>query len=335
MIDVKSKASNITMMEASRMAIRNAMLLDESVFCLGEDIGDEQGGGVFKVTKGLSTEFGDARVRTTPIAEQGIIGAAIGASIVGMRPVAEIMLMNFFAVAMDQIVNHAAKLRYMSGGQTNVPITIRTATGAGRGTAAQHSDMLEAWFAHTPGLKVVMASSPAETVGLLQSCIFDDDPCIFIEKKERYSMRGPAPVEVNTRIPLGQANIVRAGSDVTLIGYGGAVSDCVAAAEQLASDGINAEVIDLRTIAPWDEKTVLESVARTSRAVVVHEAVRGFGTGAEISSRIHEELFTDLSNPVRRVASKDTPVPFASSLEQAYLYSIEDIVSSVQSMSHS
>lgn len=313
------------MADASRVAIREAMLADPTVFVLGEDIGDANGGGTFKVTKGLSTEFGVDRVRTTPISEQAIIGSAIGAAIAGMRPVAEIMLMNFMTVAMDQITNHAAKLRYMSGGQTNVPITIRMATGAGRGTAAQHSDMLEAWLAHTPGLKVVMASSPAETVGLLSSAIFDDDPVIFIEKKERYGVRGEAP-EPGHRIPLGVANIVRPGSDLTLIGYGGAVSDMQAAADQLAEDGVQAEIIDLRTISPWDHTTVLESVAKTNRAVVVHEAVRQFGTGAEISSTIHEELFGQLAGPVARVASKNVPVPFARSLEDAYIYQVADIV---------
>lgn len=322
------------MADASRIAIREAMLADPTVFVLGEDIGDQNGGGTFKVTKGLSTEFGAQRVRTTPISEQAIIGTAIGAAIAGMRPVAEIMLMNFMTVAMDQITNHAAKLRYMSGGQTNVPLTIRTATGAGRGTGAQHSDMLEAWFAHTPGLKVVMASSPAETVGLLSSCIFDDDPCIFIEKKERYGVRGAAP-EPGYRIPLGVANAVRPGSDITLIGYGGAVSDMVAAADQMAQEGVQAEVIDLRTISPWDQATVLASVARTRRAVVVHEAVQQFGVGAEISSRIHEELFGELAGPVARVASKNVPVPFARSLEDAYVYQVVDIVEAARRLTQS
>ena len=204
----------VTFGEACRLALEEAMEADPSVFILGEDIGDAETGGTFKVTKGLSTRFGTDRVRTTPISEQAIIGAAIGAAIAGMRPVAEIMLMNFITVAMDQIVNHAAKLRFMSGGMTSVPITIRTATGAGRGTGAQHSDMLEAWFAHTPGLKVVMPSSPAEARGLLLSCIFDDDPCIFVEKKEIYGMRGEIG-EPGERIPLGQARVARRGKHVT------------------------------------------------------------------------------------------------------------------------
>ena len=300
----------VTFGEACRLALAEAMEADPSVFILGEDIGDAETGGTFKVTKGLSTRFGTERVRTTPISEQAIIGAAIGAAIAGMRPVAEIMLMNFTTVAMDQIVNHAAKLRFMSGGMTSVPITIRTATGAGRGTGAQHSDMLEAWFAHTPGLKVVMPSSPAEAKGLLLSCIFDDDPCIFVEKKEIYGMRGELG-EPGERIPLGQARVARRGEHATVIAYGGAVGESLAVAAQLAQEGIEAEVIDLRTISPWDRDTVLSSVARTKRAVVVHEAVRQFGVGAEISATIAEELFGDLAAPVRRVASKNLPVPFS------------------------
>ncbi|HEX3678648.1 MAG TPA: alpha-ketoacid dehydrogenase subunit beta [Galbitalea sp.] len=310
--------------EACRRALQEAMRVDPDVFLLGEDIGDAEGGGTFKVTKGLSTEFGIDRVRTTPISEQAIVGAAIGAAIAGKRPVAEIMLMNFVTVAMDQIVNHAAKLRFMSGGATSVPITIRTATGAGRGTGAQHSDMLEAWFAHVPGLKVVVPSSPAEAKGLLLSCIFDDDPCIFVEKKEMYGVRQEVPLG-DVRIPLSEAAIARQGTDVTIVAYGGAVSESLLAASKLAGDGIEAEVIDLRTVSPWDKQTVLRSVARTRGAVVVHEAVRQFGVGAEISATIHEELFGDLRAPVQRVASKNLPVPFAPTLEKAYLYSRDDI----------
>jgi acetoin:2,6-dichlorophenolindophenol oxidoreductase subunit beta len=326
-----AKTARLTMVEACRAAIREAMLEDESVFILGEDIGDAETGGTFKVTKGLSTEFGTERVRTTPISEQAIVGAAIGAAIAGMRPIAEIMLMNFTTVAMDQIVNHAAKLRYMSGGATSVPITIRTATGAGLGTGAQHSDMLEAWFAHVPGLKVVMPSSPAEAKGLLLSSIFDDDPVVFVEKKEMYGTRGEVP-EPGVRIPLGQANVARTGRDITIVGYGGAVPQSLKAAEALAADGIEAEVVDLRTISPWDRATVLESVARTKGAVVVHEAVRQFGVGAEVSSVIHEELFGELTAPVQRVASGNLPVPFSRPLETAFLYSVDDITRAVRTV---
>lgn len=327
----EAPAKKVTIVEAVRSALEEAMELDPTVFVLGEDIGDAEGGGTFKVTKGLSTQFGTDRIRTTPISEQAIVGAAIGAAIAGMRPVAEIMLMNFVTVAMDQLVNHAAKLRFMSGGETGVPITVRMATGAGRGTGAQHSDMLEAWFAHVPGLKVVMPSSPAEAKGLLLSCIFDDDPCVFVEKKEIYGMRGPL-LPPGERIPLSTAGIARAGKDVTIVAYGGAVAESLAVAEAIAADGVEAEVIDLRTISPWDRDTVLGSVARTKRAVVVHEAVRQFGVGAEISSVVHEELFGDLHAPVQRVASKNLPVPFSPPLEKAFLYNRDDITEAIRTV---
>jgi pyruvate dehydrogenase E1 component beta subunit len=315
-----TEVQTMTFAEATRQALNDAMEDDPTVFCLGEDIGDRQGGGTFKATAGLSTRFGEARVRTTPISEQAIIGAAIGAANVGMRPVAEIMLMNFISVCMDQLVNHAAKMRFMSGGQATVPMTVRTATGAGGGFGAQHSDMLEAWLAHTPGLKVVVPSTPADAYGLLTSCIFDDDPCIVIENTLLYfqGATGEAPPRGH-RVPLGQANVVRAGSDLTVVTYGKPLGDVLALADDLAREGTNLEVIDLRSIAPWDETTVLNSVARTRRAVIVHEAVQRFGVGAEVSSRITEELFSDLAAPVRRVGALHCPVPFSAPLEQAYL----------------
>jgi pyruvate/2-oxoglutarate/acetoin dehydrogenase E1 component len=309
----------ITFTDAFRIALDESMASDPSVLLLGEDIGDEEGGGVFKVTKGLSTKYGSARVRTTPISEQAILGAAVGAALAGMRPVAEIMLMNFITVAMDQIVNHAAKLRFMSGGQTSVPITIRTRTGAGGGTAGQHSDTLEAWFAHVAGVKVVVPSSPAEAVGLLSSCIFDDDPCLFIEDGMTRTQTGPKP-PAGYRIPLGKANIVRTGSDISVVSYGRPIKDALEIAERLAPEGISVEVVDLRTVSPMDTETVLRSVAKTRRAVVVHEAPRSFGVGAEVAARIQEHLFSDLKAPVLRVASRDVTVPFAKVLEQEYLY---------------
>jgi pyruvate/2-oxoglutarate/acetoin dehydrogenase E1 component len=220
--------------DAYRMALDEALESDPSVLLLGEDIGDKEGGGVFKVTKGLSTKYGAHRVRTTPISEQAILGAAVGAALAGMRPVAEIMLMNFITVAMDQIVNHAAKLRFMSGGQTGVPITIRTRTGAGAGTAGQHSDMLEAWFAHVAGIKVVVPSTPADAKGLLSSCIFDDDPCLFIEDGLTRALTGPAPPPGH-RVPLGKAHVARSGSDVSVIGYGRPLRDTLVIAERLGA----------------------------------------------------------------------------------------------------
>jgi pyruvate/2-oxoglutarate/acetoin dehydrogenase E1 component len=310
--------SKVNTIQAVNMALDEAMALDPNVILLGEDIADEQEGGIVGVTKGLSAKHGKARVRSTPISEQAIIGAAIGAAMVGMRPVAEIMLMNFTTVAMDMIVNHAAKLRFMSGGQTQVPITIRTMTGAGFGTGGQHADYLEAWFAHTAGLKVVAPSSPAEAYGLMLSCIFDDDPCLFIENMPSYWNPGEAPVP-GQRIPLGKARIVREGADVTVISYSRILQDCAQVAERLAKEGISVELVDLRTISPLDEATLLQSVGKTRRAVVVHEAVRPFGVGAEIAAMLHERLFGRLKAPVQRVGAPHCPVPFSKPLEQAFL----------------
>lgn len=325
----KPRARKMNFAQAINLAMDEAMANDRRVILMGEDIADDQGGGVFAATKGLSAKYGVERVRSTPIAEQAIVGAAVGAALVGYRPVAEIMLMNFITVAMDQIVNHAAKLRFMSGGQTTVPLTIRTATGAGVGFGGQHSDMLEAWFAHVPGLKVVTASNPADAKGLLLSCIEDDDPCIFIESTASYGVSG-LPPEPGYRVPLGQAAIARPGSDVTVIGYGTAIRQALSAAETLAADGISVEVLDLRTIAPFDEAAVLESVGRTGRAVVVHEAVRKFGVGAEVSAVIHEALFDVLKAPVGRVGSAYSPVPFSPVLEKAFLYGVDDILTAVK-----
>jgi pyruvate dehydrogenase E1 component beta subunit len=311
------------------MALDEALESDPSVLLLGEDIGDKEGGGVFKVTKGLSTKYGAHRVRTTPISEQAILGAAVGAALAGMRPVAEIMLMNFVTVAMDQIVNHAAKLRFMSGGQTGVPITIRTRTGAGAGTAGQHSDMLEAWFAHVAGMKVVVPSTPADAKGLLSSCIFDDDPCLFIEDGLTRALTGPAPPPGH-RVPLGKAHVARSGSDVSVIGYGRPLRDTLVIAERLAQEGIQVEVVDLRTVSPLDTDGVLKSVAKTRRAVVVHEAPRSFGVGAEVAARIQEHLYGQLAAPVLRVASRDVTVPFAKVLETEYLYKPTEIESAIR-----
>ena len=320
----------ISFTQAINQALDEAMAADPNVILLGEDVADEQGGGVFKASAGLSTKHGVARVRSTPISEQAIMGAAVGAAITGMRPVAEIMFMNFLTVCMDQIVNHAAKLRFMSCGRTSVPLTIRCGTGAGVGFGGQHSDMLEAWFAHVPGMKVVTASNPADAKGLLLSAIEDDDPTLFIENVAMYAAQG-APPAPGYRVPLGKAAVRRTGDDVTLITYGRPVLAADAIAERLAAEGIGVEVIDLRTIAPFDEETVLTSVAKTGRAVVLHEAVKAFGVGAEISSRIHEELFGQLKAPVRRVGSKYAPVPFSPPLEQAFLYSDDEITQAIRS----
>jgi pyruvate/2-oxoglutarate/acetoin dehydrogenase E1 component len=314
----KLESKPISTIRAVNMALDEALATDPNVILLGEDIGDEEDGGVVGVTKGLSTKYGKTRVRTTPISEQAIIGAAIGAAIVGMRPVAEIMLMNFTTVAMDMIVNHAAKLRFMSGGQTHVPLTIRTMTGAGFGTGGQHADYLEAWFAHTPGIKIVAPSSPADAYGLMLSCIFDDDPCLFIENMPTYWNPGPAP-QPGVRIPLGKANVLRQGSDVTVISYSRTMSDCAAVAEKLGTEDISVELIDLRTVSPLDMETVLRSVAKTRRAVIVHEAVKPYGVGAEIAARLNEELFGQLKAPVGRVGAYFSPVPFSKALELEFV----------------
>lgn len=306
------------MLEAVHDALDVALGLDPEVFELGEDIQDPKGGG-FGVHKGLEAKYGSDRVRCTPISEQAIMGAAIGAAMAGMRPVAEIMLMNFISVAADQLFNHAAKLRYMSGGATPIPLTVRTTTGAGAGFGAQHSEMLEATLVHTPGLKVAIPSTAADAKGLLLSAIFDDDPVVIVEMSSLYfAVRDEVP-EGDYRVPLGKARIAREGTDLTLITYGRQVLDCLAEAEKFAGEGISVEVIDLRTLQPLDTDTVFTSVSKTRRAVVVHEAVTRGGFGAELSAQIHSELFGELAAPVARVGGANTPVPYASSLEQSFL----------------
>jgi acetoin:2,6-dichlorophenolindophenol oxidoreductase subunit beta len=321
-------SNQINTIQALNWALDDAMAADENVVIFGEEIADPEGGGIMKVSAGLSTKYG-ARVRSTPISEMGFTGAAVGAAIAGIRPVIEIMLMNFVAVCMDQITNHAAKLRFMSGGQTHVPLVIRTMTGSGFQTGGQHADFLEAWFCHTPGIKVVMPSNPADAYGLLRAAIEDEDPVIFVEHLASYWNPGPAP-ERGQLIPLGKAKIVKPGKDVTLIGYSRSMLDIPVVASKLSAEGVDCEVIDLRTVSPLDMDTLLTSVKKTGRAVIVHEAVRSFGVGAEVSARIHESLFRELKAPVQRVASQDSPVPFAKQLETAFLYSHEDIAQAVR-----
>ncbi len=311
------------------MALFEAMEADPTVLVLGEDVADREGGGVLGATKGLSERFGSLRVRSTPISEQAIVGAAVGAAIAGMRPIAEIMLMNFITVAMDQLCNHAAKIRYMSGGKTSVPLTIRTMSGAGGGFGGQHSDMLEAWLAHVPGLKVAVPSNPADQKCLLLSCIRDDDPCIIIENTLLMGASGPIP-PAGHQVLLGSANVARSGTDITIVGYGRPIPDALAVAEKLSEGGVSVEVIDLRTIVPLDLETVLRSVAKTRRAVILHEAVRRFGVGAELASTINEELFGNLLAPVLRLGAPFTPVPFSSALEKGFLWSRERIEAAIR-----
>jgi pyruvate dehydrogenase E1 component beta subunit len=324
-------SQKMNMVQAVNAALADAMEADDTVLLLGEDIADKEGGGVCGVTSGLSTRFGTDRVKSTPISEQAIMGAAIGAAMIGFKPVAEIMLMNFFTVASDMIVNHAAKLRFMSGGQTSVPIVIRTMTGAGVSNGGQHSDYLEAWFAHTAGLKVVLPSSPADAYGLMLSCIDDPDPCIFIETLPALFTPGIAP-ERGKKIPIGKANVVREGTGVTVVAYGRIVNSIATLAETLAGEGIDIELIDLRTISPLDHETILASVRKTGAAVVVHEAVKAFGPGAEISSAIHERAFDSLRGPVKRIGAKYAPVPFSQPLETASLPSIGEVEAAVRAL---
>lgn len=320
---------NLSTIQAINLALDHALAADPKVLLLGEEVGDREEGGVVGVTKGLSTKYGNDRVKSTPISEQAIIGAAIGASIGGYRPVAEIMLMNFVTVAMDMITNHAAKLRFMSGGQTHVPIVIRMMTGAGFSNGGQHSDYLEAWFAHTPGIKVVAPSNPSDAYGLMRSAIEDDDPVIFIENLPTYWTPGPVVTE---HVPLGKAKVVREGSDVTVISYAAVFGAAAAAAEALAQAGVSVELIDLRTIAPWDKETVLASVEKTGRAVIVHEAVREHGVGAEIAAEINERLFGRLKAPVRRIGGAFCPVPYSKPLEMAFAPSAEGIVATIKAL---
>lgn len=320
----------ITYAEAIREALRQEMRRDERVFLIGEDIGIY--GGAFGVTYGLLEEFGEERVRDTPISEQTIAGAAIGAALIGMRPVAEIMFMDFVTLAMEQLVNQAAKLHFMFGGKAKVPMVLRTPAGSGTGAAAQHSQSLEAWFVHVPGLKVVMPSTPYDAKGLLISAIRDDNPVIFVEHKLLYKTKGPVPEEEYT-IPLGVADVKREGSDVTIVATSIMVRRALAAAEKLAQEGIEAEVIDPRTLKPLDTETIISSVMKTGRALIVHEAPKTCGFGAEVSARITEgEAFFYLDAPVRRLAGMDVPIPYNPKLERGVVPQEEDIIKAVREL---
>lgn len=312
-------AAKTTILASLQKALMDAFAEDDTVIALGEDLADPEGGGIVGITKGLSTRFGDDRVRSTPIAEQAIVGAAIGASLIGYKPVAEIMLMNFTTVAMDMIVNHAAKLRFMSGGQTSVPIVIRTMTGLGFSSGGQHSDYTEAWFAHTPGIKVVAPSTVEDSYGLLRTAIDDPDPVLFIENLATYRTPVVATLpDASFRVPIGKAAIRQSGTDVTVISYARMADEAWAAAKAMADQGVSTEVIDLRTISPWDRDTVLTSARKTGRVLIVHEAVKQFGIGAEIAAVIGEELFGELKKPVRRLGGAFAAVPYSKPLEQAY-----------------
>jgi len=302
----------ITYREALKEGLREEMKRDERVFLLGEDIAEF--GGSYKVTQGLLEEFGSARVRNTPISEAAIVGAALGAALLGMRPVAEIMYIDFSTIAIDQIVNQIAKVRYMFGGKAKASLVIRTQGGAGRSSAAQHAQSLEAWYTHIPGLKVVMPSTPYDVKGLIKSSIRDDNPILFVEHKLLYNEKGSVPEE-EYLVPIGKADIKREGKDVTIVATSRMVLRALKAAEALAKDGIEAEVVDPRTLVPLDEETILQSITKTGRLLIVHEACKRCGFGAEIAALASEKAFYDLDAPIKRVAAANTPVPFAPKLE--------------------
>jgi pyruvate dehydrogenase E1 component beta subunit len=315
--------------QAFNEAVRQEMAANADVFCAGEDIGAF--GGVFQTYAGLQKEFGEHRVVDTPISEQAIIGLGVGAAVTGLRPIVDIMFMDFICVAFDQIVNQAAKLKYMFGGSASIPLTITTGGGAGLSAAAQHSQSLEALLCHIPGLKVVQPSNPYDMKGLMTACIRENNPTIMIKHKRLLGMQGEVPEEPYA-IPLGVANVLREGTDVTVVSWGRMANESLAVANKLAAEGIEVEVIDPRTLQPLDTATIVESVRKTNRVIVVHEAVRFGGLGAEIAAQIQEEAFDYLDAPVGRLAAPFSPVPFTPTLEQAYLPSPEGIEAKIRAI---
>jgi len=312
--------------QAVTQAIQEEMARDERVFLFGEDVGLV--GGTFRCTEGLMAEFGSRRVRDTPIAEAAIVGLAIGSAMVGMRPIAELMTMNFAIVAMDQIINHASKMRYMFGGGMHLPLVIRAPAGGGTQKAAQHSHCIESWFVNAPGIRVVIPSTPYDVKGLLKTAIRCEDPVLFIEHEALYNRRGEVPEE-EYLLPFGVADIKRPGRDVTIVAWSRMVFEALKAADALAEEGIECEVIDPRTLDPLDQDTILSSVLRTRRAVIVEEGWRNVGVGAELAARIQEHLFYDLEAPVQRVAAADVPTPYAHNLEKLALPDADDVIEAV------
>ncbi len=317
----------ITMREAISQALMEEMDRDPAVFILGEEVG--VWGGTYAVTKGFYDKYGAERVKDTPIAENAIIGAAIGAAMVGQRPIAELMTINFAFSAMDYIVNQAPKLHYMFGGQFKLPLVIRTVGGGGRQLGATHSHTPDAIFAHFPGLKVVSPGTPADAKGLLKSAIRSDDPILFIEHATMYQIRGEVP-EGENLIPIGKSKVQREGKDVTVVTYSKGLELSLKAAEELAEEGIQIEVVDLRTLRPLDMGPVLESFKKTNRAVVVEEGWKSFGVGSEIVARIYEQAFDYIDAPILRVAQKEVPLPYNRTLEQAALPQVEDVIAAVK-----
>ncbi|MCS6845250.1 MAG: alpha-ketoacid dehydrogenase subunit beta [Caldilineales bacterium] len=320
--------ARLTMREAISMALREEMERDDRVFLMGEEIG--VWGGTYAVTRGFLDQFGERRVRDTPIAEGVIVGAAIGAAMVGLRPVAEIMTINFAFLAMDMIVNHAAKMHYMFNGEIKVPLVIRTVGGGGRQLAATHSQTPDVVFAHFPGIKVVAPGTPADAKGLLKAAIRDEDPVFFIENALLYQVRGEVPEDEDFLVPIGVSDVKREGKDVTIVSYSRMLQTSLQAAERLAKEGIDAEVIDLRTLRPIDTRAVINSVHKTNRMVIVEEGWRAYGVGAEIAARVYELAFDHLDAPIRRVAQAEVPLPYNRRLEQMALPQVEDVVHAVK-----
>jgi pyruvate dehydrogenase E1 component beta subunit len=309
--------ADVTYREALRRALDEELDRDRDVFLMGEEIGKFEGS--YKVTAGLWQKYGAERVRETPISEEGFVGAGIGAAMMGLRPVVEIMTINFILVAMDQVVNHAAKIRYMFGGAVGVPMVIRTPGGAGAQLTAQHSQSLEVMFAHTPGLKVVAPSTPADAYGLLKSAIRDDDPVLFCENLVMYNVTGTMPDDPDYTVPLGRAAVVREGRDLTLVAHSYTVQRALRVADTMSRDGIEIEVVDLRSLRPLDAETVAESVRKTNRALIAEEGWSTYGVGAELAARIHRLCFDDLYAPVERVGGAEVPMPYSKPLELAAL----------------
>lgn len=318
--------ARMTMREAISQALWEEMERDPNVFIMGEEVG--VWGGTYAVTKGFYDHFGEKRVRDTPIAENAIIGGAIGAALTGLRPVAELMTINFAFTAMEMIVNQAPKLHYMFGGQMRVPVVMRAVGGGGRQLGATHSQTPDAIFAHFPGLVVVAPGTPADAKGLLKAAIRDDNPVLFIEHATLYQTRGEVP-EGDYTVPLGKSTVQREGDDVTIVTYSKMLEVSLKAAEQLAKDGIQAEVVDLRTLRPLDMEPVITSFKKTNRAVVVEEGWRSYGVGSEVAARIYEQAFDYVDAPVKRVAQQEVPLPYNRALEQSALPSMEQVIEAV------
>jgi pyruvate/2-oxoglutarate/acetoin dehydrogenase E1 component len=320
--------AELTYLEAIRSGLAEEMRRDSSIYVFGEDVAL---GGPFGVTQGLAEEFGANRMVNTPISEGTVMGLAIGAATAGLRPVVEIMFIDFITLAMDQLVNHAAKLHYMSGGQLKIPLTVRVQCGISGTMGAHHSQSLEAWLAHVPGLKVVMPSNPADAKGLLKAAIRDDNPVVFIEHRGLYWSKGEVP-DTDLALPIGQAAVLRSGDQVTIVALANMVTPALAAADQLAGEGIAAEIIDPRSISPLDIETIAVSVKKTSRLIVVHEAVEQGGIGAEIVARVQQKVFYYLDSPILRVAAPFAPIPAGPTLEKEFLPRVEQIVAAARSL---